>query len=66
MVSFEATAIDNITLPVKITYDTDPGSTFKTGKTTVKVTATDGGGNQAFCTFEVKIIGVSKYKHLNI
>ena len=43
-------------MPIKITYDKDPGSTFSVGNTTVKVTAIDGAGNQAFCTFGVNII----------
>ena len=60
VVNFKAIATDNVSLPVKITYDKDPGSTFKTGKTIVKVTATDGAENQAFCTFEINIISVSK------
>ena len=55
-VDFEATATDDSILPIEITYDKDPGSLFKTGSTTVKVTATDGAGNEAFCTFGVNIL----------
>ena len=43
-------------MPIKITYDKEPGSTFSTGNTIVKVTATDGYGNEAFCTFGVNIL----------
>ena len=56
---FEATATDDAIIPVKITYDKDSGSTFATGKTTVSVTATDGSGNQSFCTFDVDIFALT-------
>ena len=45
VVNFKATATDNISLPVKITYDQDPGNKFKTGKTIVKAISTDRAGN---------------------
>jgi hypothetical protein len=49
------TATDNCTASPTITSSPGSGSTFPVGTTTVNVTATDGAGNQASCSFTVTV-----------
>ena len=52
-VNFQATATDNVTTNVSITYSKAPGSVFPLGETIVTATATDQASNTATCTFKV-------------
>lgn len=51
--SFSASATDNCSGSVNITYSHPPGSTFPQGVTTVNVTAIDACGNSSVCSFTV-------------
>ena len=53
IVNFQATATDNVTRNVPITYSQAPGSSFSLGETVVTATATDQASNTAMCTFKV-------------
>jgi hypothetical protein len=53
--NFAATATDNSTDPVTITYSQNPGTVFPVGTTTVLVTATDATGNAMTGTFNVSV-----------
>ncbi len=50
-----ATATDAITASPALTYSAASGSLFPLGVTPVQVTATDGAGNQASCSFTVTV-----------
>ena len=54
-VTFSATATDNCSGTVSITYSTVSGSFFNVGTTSVTVTATDICGNSSNCSFDVTI-----------
>jgi Ca2+-binding RTX toxin-like protein len=54
VVSFAATAADNISTPL-ITYSHAPGSAFPAGVATVTATASDAVGNSATCSFLVTV-----------
>lgn len=60
MVKFAATAGDNCTGPVTISYSKDPGSLFPVGTTTVVVTAKDANGNIATRSFMVRVRDTEK------
>ncbi|AKF08970.1 Branched-chain amino acid ABC transporter, amino acid-binding protein [Sandaracinus amylolyticus] len=49
------TASDDVTTSPAIVSSAEPGSTFPLGTTTVTVTASDGAGNTATCTFDVTV-----------
>jgi hypothetical protein len=53
--NFAATATDNSSDPVTITYSQDPGTVFPIGTTTVTVTATDATGNSTEGTFTITV-----------
>ena len=55
-VSFAATASDNCSGTVTISYSHAPGSIFPVGTTVVTVTATDAVGNQTVGTFNVTVL----------
>ncbi|HYP53994.1 MAG TPA: PxKF domain-containing protein [Pyrinomonadaceae bacterium] len=55
-VAFAATASDNCSGPVIISYSKQPGSIFNVGTTTVTVTATDAAGNQTTGQFNVTVL----------
>jgi uncharacterized repeat protein (TIGR01451 family) len=55
-VSFAATASDNCSGTVNISYSAAPGSIFPVGTTTVTVTATDAVGNQTTGQFHVTVL----------
>ncbi|SEL42628.1 ELWxxDGT repeat-containing protein [Stigmatella aurantiaca] len=50
-----ATATDAVTASPSISYNRLPGTVFPLGTTTVTVTARDGAGNSASCTFSVTV-----------
>ena len=52
-VYFQATATDNVSRNVKITYSQAPGSIFSIGETIVTATATDQASNFATCLFKI-------------
>lgn len=52
-VSFAATAQDNCSGNVNISYSQDPGTFFPVGGTVVDVVATDSSGNSASCSFSI-------------
>jgi hypothetical protein len=54
-VNFSATAIDNCSPNVGVTFSTAPGSYFPVGTTNVIATATDGNGNTSQLTFPVTV-----------
>ncbi|MFY2562851.1 kelch repeat-containing protein [Corallococcus terminator] len=49
------TATDSVSGPATVTASPESGSRFSPGQTRVTVTATDGAGNSAQCTFEVSV-----------
>ena len=51
-----ATATDNSGVSPTIAYSAASGSQFSFGETTVTVTATDGSGNEAQCTFLINVV----------
>jgi uncharacterized delta-60 repeat protein len=53
IVNFEVTANSGCSPDVTLTYSQDPGTFFPAGETYVTVTATNGFGNQAQCSFRV-------------
>ncbi len=53
--TFEASATDDCSSTVTITYSQDSGSTFSVGETPVTVTATDESGKSSMCTFNVTV-----------
>lgn len=55
-VAFAATASDNCSGAVTITYGKQPGSVFNVGTTPVTVTATDAAGNQTTGQFNVTVL----------
>ena len=55
VVNFTATATDNCSGNVSLSYNTASGSTFQVGTTPVTVTATDECGNASTCTFNVTV-----------
>ena len=55
IVTFNATATDNCGGTPTITYSQNPGTFFPVGITTVNVTADDGNGNMANCSFTVTV-----------
>lgn len=55
VVSFAATATDNCSGPVIVTYSQDPGTLFPVGVTTVTVTATDAAGNSSAGSFTITV-----------
>ncbi len=59
-ITFTATAADNCSPGVSISYDPASGSTFPKGVTTVTATATDGNGNSSTCTFTVTVNDTEK------
>ena len=52
-INFQATASDNVTRNVAITYSQTPGTIFPIGETIVTATATDQASNTAICTFKI-------------
>ena len=54
VVTYEATATDNCS--ALVTYDSDPGTVFPVGTTTVTATATDPAGNTVQCSFTVTVV----------
>ncbi len=59
MPSFMATATDDCSDAVTITYSQDSGSEFAVGVTPVMVTATDDSGTSSTCTFNVTVNDVT-------
>ena len=55
IVNFAATATDNCSGAVTITYSKDPGTFFNVGTTSVNATATDICGNSSSCSFTVTL-----------
>jgi HYR domain len=55
VVNFAATALDNLSGAVPVSYSVQPGSTFPIGTTTVEVTATDDLFNAATGSFTVTV-----------
>ena len=55
IVNFEATASDNCVGGATVTYSQNPGTLFPIGQTIVTVTAIDGNGNTASCSFTVTV-----------
>ncbi|MEW5803499.1 MAG: PQQ-binding-like beta-propeller repeat protein [bacterium] len=55
IVSYTASAIDNVDLDPRITFDPPPGSEFSVGTTPVIVTATDSSGNSSSHTLQVTV-----------
>jgi hypothetical protein len=56
---FEATATDDCSSMVTITYSQDSGTNFPVGVNTVTVTATDETGKSSTCTFDVTVNDVT-------
>jgi hypothetical protein len=54
-VNFSATAVDNCTPNVGVTFDISPGTFFNLGTTNVTATASDNNGNIAHLTFPVTV-----------
>jgi hypothetical protein len=54
-VTFAATATDNCSTHVTLSYDHAPGSFFDVGVTTVTATATDSSGNKSTCSFTITV-----------
>ena len=52
-VTFEATATDNVTLNVPISYSIVPGSNFPIGESIVTATATDEALNTSTCNLKI-------------
>ncbi len=55
VVTFTATAVDNLDGPVSVSCSPASGSTFSTGTTTVRCTAYDSHFNQGSATFTVRV-----------
>jgi lysophospholipase L1-like esterase len=58
-VSFDAPTVTGGTAPVNVTCAHASGSTFPLGTTSVSCTASDSGGRQASCSFNVVLTGVT-------
>ncbi len=54
-IDFEATATDDCTDPVPITYSRAPGSFFEVGKHLVECRATDEAGRSSSCIFQISV-----------
>jgi rhamnogalacturonan endolyase len=59
VVDFAATALDDVSGNVAVSYSVAPGSTFPIGTTTVTVTAQDAYGNTGTATFNVTVSSLS-------
>jgi hypothetical protein len=57
--TFEASATDDCSSTVAITYSQDSGTAFPGGETPVTVTATDESGKSSMCTFNVTVNDVT-------
>ncbi|MFK8163897.1 MAG: HYR domain-containing protein, partial [Lewinella sp.] len=57
--TFEASATDDCSSNVMITYSQDSGTTFPVGENAVMVTATDESGKSSTCTFTVTVNDVT-------
>jgi hypothetical protein len=57
VVEFPEASAEDALGPPTLRYSADPGSTFPVGETTVTATATDRGGNEASCSFNVTVTG---------
>jgi hypothetical protein len=55
VVSFTASAVDDVDGPVPVTYSQNPGTLFPLGTTTVTVSARDAAGNAASASFLVTV-----------
>ncbi|MCB0524017.1 MAG: HYR domain-containing protein [Saprospiraceae bacterium] len=55
VVTFAATATDNCASPPALAYSKASGTIFDLGTTSVTVTANDGNGNTASCSFDVTV-----------
>ncbi|MBK9641385.1 MAG: HYR domain-containing protein [Saprospiraceae bacterium] len=60
IVTFSGSATDNCSGMPVITYSKNSGTFFNVGTTTVTMTATDGCGNSATCTFTVTVNDTTK------